>query len=66
MHIHRKFQYNAKTEPTMATIPIPTFIIVTKSNGVCNPPLVHVATVTFAMASSINCLIRLSSMAFAF
>jgi hypothetical protein len=48
----------------MVTSPIPTFIIVTKSNGVCNPALVHVATVTFAMASSTNRLIPLSSMAF--
>jgi len=47
----------------MVTNPIPTFIIVTKSNGVCNPPLVHVATVTFAMASSTDRLIPLSSIA---
>jgi hypothetical protein len=49
----------------MATIPIPTFVIVTKSNGFCNPPLVHVATVKFKMASSTDRLIPLSSMAFA-
>ncbi len=49
----------------MATVPIPTFVSVTKSNGVCNPPLMHVAVVTFAMASSTDRLIPLSSMAFA-
>jgi hypothetical protein len=48
----------------MVTSPIPTFIIVTKSNGIPNPPLVHVATVSFAMASSTHRLIPLSSMAF--
>jgi hypothetical protein len=64
MHIHRKFWYKAKTETMMVTSPIPTFSIVTKSNGVCNPPLVHVATVIFAMASSTDRLIPLSSMAF--
>jgi hypothetical protein len=49
----------------MATIPITTFVIGTKSNGVFNPPLLHFATVTFAMASSTGRLIPLSSMAFA-